>query len=148
MTNRKHIIIIAIAGLFLSALLIVSLYPKDTCSSQKQPVRSLVEPKSVSEFDSLINSKSGNVVVKFFATWCGPCKKLAKTITQTLAPQYTGRVVFVEVDVDKFPSLQRRYGVNAFPTLIYFKNGKKIYTKEGSESAREISVQLDRQFNL
>ena len=147
MTYKKQGIIASVS-LLLSSLLIVSVYTKDTCPIKRQNTSSIIELRSTSQFDDLINPQSGNVVVKFFATWCPPCKLLSKTIHDTLAPQYAGRVRFVEVDIDRFPTIQKKYKVTSFPTLIYFKNGKKIYSSSGNDKAGKISADLDRQFNV
>ena len=67
------------------------------------------------------------VVVDFTATWCGPC--------QTLAPEYsklaeaTPDVVFVKVDVDDNEEITEEYQVEAMPTILFFKNEKKLDAK-------------------
>ncbi len=57
---------------------------------------------------------SGNkfVVVKFGATWCGPCVSLAPQLEQ-LASSYAGNtsVVFVSVDVDECGGASGEYGI-------------------------------------
>lgn len=75
-------------------------------------------------FDSAINS--GKVVfVKFYAPWCGHCKKLApvyKQLANVFAEE--GNVVIAEVDADKYKDLARSYQVSGYPTLKLFKDGK------------------------
>lgn len=59
-------------------------------------------------------------VIDFYATWCGPCKKIAP-IVEELAKEYEGKVIFEKVDVDEKPDLANEYGVEAIPTLVFMK---------------------------
>ena len=71
-------------------------------------------------FDEIL--KRENVVVDFYASWCGPCKMFAPIFEE--ASKENENYTFVKVDVDKFEELARRYGVMSIPTVIRFKNGK------------------------
>lgn len=57
------------------------------------------------------------VVVDFFATWCGPCKKLSP-ILEKVAARYEGKVDVYKVDVDKESSLAGTFGITSIPTLL------------------------------
>lgn len=71
--------------------------------------------------------KHENLLVEFYAPWCGHCKKLA--------PEYAGAAeelgkrdppMFVaKVDATENKELGERFSVQGFPTLIFFKNGEK-----------------------
>ncbi|MCX5922188.1 MAG: thioredoxin family protein [Candidatus Dependentiae bacterium] len=74
------------------------------------------------DFDQLI--KQGNVVVDFYGTWCPPCQRLAPILNQ-LAQEYS-HITFIKVDTDKFEDLSSKYNIRSLPTLIFFKDGKKI----------------------
>ena len=74
------------------------------------------------EFDKRVLRAERPVLVDFFATWCGPCKRLAPTIRK-LSEQYAGRVDVVKIDGDLSPGLMRTYGVEAYPTVLVFSNG-------------------------
>lgn len=80
--------------------------------------------ESREEFENMILN-SDICVVDFFATWCGPCKSLSKTLdnlseTNKILKQAT----FIKVDCDEFPDLAELYEVSALPYLVFFKNGK------------------------
>src|SRR6185437_7716572 len=89
------------------------------------------------EFKEMI--ATGLVVVKFYATWCPPCKMLTKTLDHVI-PDYTGRVQFVAVDVDQHKDLEQEYGVKSYPTIIFFNNGKIIY--KATTLARKSAAEL------
>ncbi|MCR5349097.1 MAG: thioredoxin [Bacilli bacterium] len=75
---------------------------------------------STAQYDELISR--GEVLVDFFATWCGPCNMLSPVIEKvaTAHPE----VSVLKVDVDQLPELARRYGVQSIPTLLLIKDGK------------------------
>lgn len=76
-----------------------------------------------SDFDSFISSAEKPVLVCFTATWCAPCKKM-KPILERLSTEIQD-VEFVQVDVDSNLQTAKMYKVQAMPTLMLFKNGKK-----------------------
>ncbi len=66
------------------------------------------------------------VVLDFWATWCGPCKKIAPII-QELADKYEGQVIVGKVDVeDGADDLVSEYGVRNVPTVLFIKNGEVV----------------------
>lgn len=69
-------------------------------------------------FKDLIKEK---VLVDFYANWCGPCKMIAPELEKV-----ESSINVVKVDVDKFESIAREYGVMSIPTLILFENSKEI----------------------
>ena len=71
-----------------------------------------------------------NVVIDFFADWCGPCKKIAPTYVE-LSKKYTN-VVFLKVDVDESEELSKSFVINALPTFIFLNNGNVVKKLEGA----------------
>ncbi len=80
---------------------------------------------------------SGVVLLKFGATWCGPCKQLDKEFEQ-LEASLAGRVKLLKIDVDEEPKLADQYNVSSIPYMVLFENGKAISEQVGFMSADEI----------
>ena len=85
-------------------------------------------------FNSEINGD--NVLVDFYADWCGPCKMLSP-ILESISEDRTN-VKIIKVNVDEAHNISKLYGIMSIPTLIHFKNGKLISKKVGLCSKDEI----------
>ena len=64
-------------------------------------------------------------VIRFTATWCGPCKVLAP-LFQQLSEEFGGKASFRTVDVDQESDFATQNKVSSIPTIIIFKNGKEV----------------------
>lgn len=76
------------------------------------------------DFQSKVTSSKGTVVVDFFATWCGPCRMLAKVLEEVSSE--LNDVTFYKVNVDENAELAASYGVESIPVLVIFKDGAKV----------------------
>lgn len=61
-------------------------------------------------------------VVDFWAPWCGPCKSMAPIMAK-LEEKYSGRIKFVEYNVDQQTAIPQKYKVYSIPSLVVFRNG-------------------------
>ncbi|VAH02505.1 unnamed protein product [Triticum turgidum subsp. durum] len=88
-------------------------------------------------FDSVVLDETKDVLVEFYAPWCGHCKSLAPIYEKVASvfKQDEG-VVIANLDADKYTSLAEKYGVSGFPTLKFFPKGNKA--GEEYESGREL----------
>ena len=77
--------------------------------------------------------QQGAVVIDFFATWCGPCKRIAPTY-EKLSEAFTS-VTFLKVDVDESPELVDMFAVNSMPTFVFLKHGQVVKKVEGADMA-------------
>ncbi|XP_063685087.1 uncharacterized protein LOC134819209 isoform X1 [Bolinopsis microptera] len=71
--------------------------------------------------------KSRFTLVKFYAPWCGHCRKLAPIWTE-IGEHYINQqdVVLAKVNCDAHEKLCDKHKVNVFPALFLFENDKKL----------------------
>ena len=96
-----------------------------------------------SSFTAKVRENEGVALVDFWATWCGPCRRIAPTI-EAVAAKYEGRVVVGKVDVDKEPGLAQEFGVRGIPLLKVFKNGEVVGELVGVNSQKRIEAMLEK----
>ena len=71
------------------------------------------------------------VLVDFYADWCGPCKIMAPVIDE-FASDHTGELLVGKVDTEVAPAVSARYGIQAIPTLILFRDGTEATRQTGA----------------
>ncbi len=81
--------------------------------------------------------------VDFYAVWCGPCKRMAKTVfTQdSIGKYFNEKFISVQVDAEKPENVEiaKQYKVEAFPTLAFIdNNGKAISVSVGAMGPSEL----------
>ncbi len=76
-------------------------------------------------FDATVLRSSIPVLVDFWAPWCGPCHIIAPTV-ESLAQEFSGRLLVGKLNVDENPRIASRYGIMSIPTLLVFRNGQVI----------------------
>lgn len=111
----------------------------------KKPVSKKVqEVTSAAQFQEELSNSDLPVVVDFYATWCGPCKKLSP-IFDSAATALEGKVKFLKVNVDQLAQLTADYNIRAMPTVIRFDAAKETDRKVGTDEINELLNQLQSQ---
>jgi thioredoxin 1 len=83
---------------------------------------------SSANFDQL--TSHGLVLVDFWAEWCGPCKMMHPVFIR-MAKKYR-HIRFARVNVDQCQDIAMRFGVQAIPTFIMFKDGNPVERMMGA----------------
>ncbi len=99
-----------------------------------------VQKNDIAFFDETIK-QGGIVVVDFFATWCGPCKRL-HSILEKIAKK-NQRITFIQIDIEQNRELAQRYKIRSMPTIVIYKDGKIVYNRAGFMNEKELQKLID-----
>ncbi len=94
-------------------------------------------------FDSEVKESNLPVLVDFYATWCGPCRKQLPIMSQ-VAEQFTGRAKIAKINVNEGQVKSMEYGVTSIPALMVFKNGKVVESLSGLHSQNQLTSILNK----
>jgi len=94
-------------------------------------------------FQAEVLSSSQPVMVDFWATWCGPCRMIASSVAE-LATEFEGKAKIGKVDIDVESALAKQYNIRAIPTLLLFKDGKKVGEIVGFTRKSQLRKALDK----
>lgn len=72
-----------------------------------------------------ILASNKNVLVDFYATWCGPCKMI-NPILELVAQDKTLKTIIGKVNVDNSPEFSTLMKIRAVPSIFFFKEGKPL----------------------
>ena len=99
--------------------------------------------QTYASFDDMIAQSPVPVLVDFYATWCGPCQLLSKQVFPQLAAAVgRDKVSLVKIDTEKYPNIASKFGVEALPTIILFKDGEILDRIEGLPDANQLRDRL------
>ena len=90
--------------------------------------------------DVLMSEKP--VLVDFWATWCGPCRKVAP-ILEEINEQYGDKIEVVKLDTDANIDTAARYGVVSIPTLNVYVKGQVVKTIVGAHPKPRLLRELE-----
>ena len=81
-------------------------------------------------FENEVINSTIPVVVYFWATWCGPCRKLGPVVEE-IANEFEGKVKFAKLNVEEAIESAKRFSVSGLPSLLIFKNGEAVERMTG-----------------
>ena len=74
-------------------------------------------------------------ILKFSASWCQPCKMLAKNLENANLT-----IPVEEVDIDEKTDMSVEYKIRGVPTLVMLEDGKEIKRVSGVKSVNELKA--------
>ncbi len=88
------------------------------------------------------------IFVDAYTTWCGPCKRMAKTVftQETVGEFYNANFINMKIDMEKPAGLnfQDKYPVTAYPTLYYIDGkGEVVLVTKGGRNPEQF-IELGR----
>jgi thioredoxin 1 len=74
-------------------------------------------------------------IVRFTASWCGPCKMLAKTLEEV-----DSKLPIEVVDIDIHPEVAAEFGIRGVPTLVIVEDNIPSKRLVGNKTKQEIEA--------
>lgn len=112
----------------------------------------LCKNKKDAEVRSLFSQQlkhDGLTVVKFSASWCGPCKtyapefeKVAKELKEVTVNGKKIAIKYIATDIDATKTIASDNNVVSIPTTIIYKNGQKIDSQTGYMNSSTLATKI------
>ena len=98
--------------------------------------------KTEKDFDKLVYSAKGKVMVDFYADWCGPCQMFAP-IFDSFASEHS-ESAFYRVNVDELSAPAAALGIDSIPAIFVFTDGKETARAVGVRDKSSLLSMLER----
>jgi thioredoxin len=82
-------------------------------------------------------------LIDFYASWCGPCKRLAPVLDE-LAQEYAGEIYIYKIDTEKERELAAVFGVRSIPTLLFCPMGENPQIAQGALPKEQLKEAIDK----
>ena len=92
-------------------------------------------------FENIVNSTDKPVLIKFWASWCGPCKSFAPIFDQFAMEKED--VLCCSVDCENQRPLAEKFSVMSIPTVVLVKDGKEVTQIKGKLNSDQLRTLAD-----
>jgi thioredoxin 1 len=89
--------------------------------------------------------KEGDVIVDFWAEWCGPCRILHPVLEEIDQERNDLKIISLNIDHDQ--EIAVSFGVQSIPTLILFRGGEEIGRLIGAQPKRKLLEEFGNYFS-
>lgn len=92
---------------------------------------------SLNENNFLKETKSGIVLLDFYATWCIPCRIMETNLRKLEERIINNKIRFYKIDIDEQKRLANEWKTIHLPTIILLKDGIEINRFEGCKAGSQ-----------
>ena len=85
-------------------------------------------------------TKSGIVLIDFWAPWCGPCRMQGPILEQIVGKVEGAKIA--KLNVDEAGAIAAKFNVMSIPTLIVLKDGESVNQFVGVQQADTLVAAL------
>ena len=86
-------------------------------------------------------TKSGIVLIDFWAQWCGPCRMQTPILEQIVGKVEGTKIA--KLNVDDAPTVAAKFNVMSIPTLLILKDGEAVNQFVGVQQADTLLAALN-----
>ena len=87
------------------------------------------------EIDNLLKSNK-NVLIKYSAAWCNPCKTLSPILESV--QKDNSDILIIEADVTENEKSTKKYNIKNVPTCILVSNGEEVARFMGTKTSDKV----------
>ena len=92
-------------------------------------------------FDREVVNSEKKVLLDFWASWCGPCRRVAPILEEIAAER--DDIIVGKVNVDEEPALAGAFQIMSIPTLVVIEKGEVKNSAVGALPKADILRLLD-----
>ena len=101
----------------------------------------MVTELNEAQFNDFVK-QSGIVMVDCWAPWCGPCRRMGPVVDE-IGADLAGKVAVGKLNTDENQGVAMNFGINAIPTLLFFKDGVQQESLVGLRPKEDIIAYIN-----